>query len=246
MPSLVDKKTLLLTRPSRQSEKCAASIEEVFSEKFSCLISPLIDISIIGELPDLRPFQSIVFTSVNGVRAFVEKGGRTKSPCICVGDRTTAIARELGLDAYSAKGTANELVALAGQVFEPLSGPILYVRGKMVTGNLAKRLANLGFNVEELILYRQNPRQLALKAEREFAAGNIDLLTLYSPMTASLLGDAIKNNLDWPLENISVICISRNVEKQLAGLGFGTVRVAETPSHDAMVRLMGEYLRGQL
>lgn len=243
---MTNKKTLLLTRPALQSEKCATSIEEMFPERFRFLISPLLDISAVGKLPDLQPFQAMIFTSANGVRQFIEKGGQTKKPCICVGDRTTATARENGLDGYSAKGSADDLVRLAAQVLDPTAGPLLYIRGKQATGDITSRLNSLSFAVEELTLYRQNPRHLALKVEREFASGKIDLLTLYSPMTASLLADTIKKNPDWPLKDVSVICISRNVEKQLADLKFGKVRVAETPSQDAMERLLGEYLRGRL
>lgn len=243
---MTNKKTLLLTRPALQSEKCATNIEEMFPERFRFLISPLLDISGVGTLPDLKPFQAIIFTSANGVRQFIEKGGRTKIPCVCVGDRTTATAREHGLDGYSAKGSADDLVRLAGQVLNPTAGPLLYIRGKQAAGDIASRLNSLGFSLEELTLYRQNPRHLTLKVEREFATGKVDVLPIYSPMTASLLADTIKKNPDWPLENISVICISRNVEKQLVDLKFGKVRLAETPSQDAMERLLGEYLRGRL
>ncbi len=243
---MTNKKTLLLTRPSLQSEKSALNIEEMFPNRFRCLISPLLDISGVGELPDLAPFQAIIFTSANGVREFVKRGGQTKLPCICVGDRTTAIARENSLDGFSAKGSADDLVQLAGQVLNPAAGPLLYIRGKKATGDIAKRLNAFGFAIEELVLYRQNPRHLTLKVEREFAATKVDLLMLYSPMTASLLVDTIKKNPKWVLKKISVICISRNVEKQLVDLEFGKVRVAETPSQDAMKRLMGEYLRGRL
>lgn len=246
MTSLGNKKTVLLTRPALQSKKTALNIEETFPNRFQCLISPLLDIAPVGELPDLSPFQSIVFTSANGVRQFVEKGGKTNVACICVGDRTTATAREYGLDGYSAKGAADDLVQLAGQVLDPTAGPLLYIRGKHASGDISERLQTLGYEVEEVTLYHQNSLELSADVAQAFAMGQIDLLTLYSPRTAMLLAKSIKKNPDWPLDHIEVICISRNVEKQLSDIEFTKLQVAQTPSPDAMERLMGEYLRGCL
>ena len=120
-------KTLLLTRPNAQSLALAQKIETEFPDMATCLISPLMAITPVGDLPEISKFQALLFTSINGVKAFVDLGGTTTSKCFCVGTRTKQAAQAAGLDAVSANGAAAELIVLVAKVLNPANGPLLHI-----------------------------------------------------------------------------------------------------------------------
>ena len=148
-------KTLLLTRPIVQSRTLADEIRATFSERAECLISPLLAIEFTGELPEISNYQAVLFTSINGVKAYADRAGPKGALCYCVGDKTAAAARSLGLIAESANGDASSLLALVATTLDPTAGPILHVRGESAVGGITTKLAALGFEAKDIVLYRQ-------------------------------------------------------------------------------------------
>ena len=60
--------TLLLTRPRAQSDLFLADCEAALDRRLPVVISPLIEIDPVGDIPDLGHFRTIVLSSGNGVR----------------------------------------------------------------------------------------------------------------------------------------------------------------------------------
>jgi len=239
---LTNVKTLLLTRPIAQSRALAKKIETAFPDKATCLISPMMAITQVGDLPDTSKFQALLFTSVNGVQAFVDLGGAT-GKCYCVGTRTMHVAQAAGLDAVSANGAAAELVALVANDLNPNDGPLLHIRGEHTTGDIAENLTTHGFTVEQAVLYTQQVCDLSGAAREALARGSVQGLPLYSPLTARRFVEIMVKNPDWPTQNLTALCISQNVADELRSLTLGRVEIAANPNGAAMLVLIGQFLR---
>ena len=236
--------TILLTRPAPQSLAYAQTLEDMFRDRIRCVTSPLLEIAPTGAAPKLDGVQAVLFTSANGVRTLSKLNTiKPAIPCFCVGDKTAMEARGLGCEAFSAKGGADELVQLASTILTPAGGPILYIRGKMATGDIAQKLTSQGFSVDEHIIYEQVPLTLTDLARDLFEKEKIDILPLFSPMTAKLLADEITNHPEWRLDNIDAICLSANVRNQVNGLAFRSLSTVETPTADAMSSAIAGLLR---
>jgi len=236
-------KTLLLTRPEAQSRALAKDIDTIFPDTARCIISPLLEIAPAGALPDLAAFQALIFTSVNGVQAYVGLSGPIGLRAFCVGARTAKVAGDAGLQAVSADGGAKDVVALVQSQLAPDGGAVLHIRGEHVAGEIAMSLRGVGFSVEEAVLYQQVAQGLTETARAALANGEIDVLPLYSPRTAETLLTEISNNPDWPIGQITAICISENVAKAVHTAGFGGVDIAAGPNGAEMLSAIGRFLR---
>lgn len=236
-------KTLLLTRPKVQSHALAQNIETEFPDMATCLISPLAEITPTGALPDTSKFQAILFTSFNGVQSFADLGGTTSRKCYCVGARTMQAAKAAGLNAVSANGAAAELIAKVAEELTPANGPLLHVRGEHTAGDIAENLTAQGFTVEQAVVYRQPPCGLTNTAQQALAAGDIEILPLYSPLTARRMAEILASNSDWPTQDITALCLSKNVAAEIENLNISAVEIAAKPNGEAMLALIGRFLR---
>lgn len=236
-------KTLLLTRPEAQSRTLANDIETNFTRRARCIIAPLMAITPFGRLPDTTKFQALLFTSINGVKAFAALGGSVDVPCYCVGERTAAAAQDVGLTAISANGAAADLVTLMANDLNPTDGPLLYVRGENTTGGVAKALSERGFSVQSEVLYQQKTCELSQTALQALAKGEVNALPLYSPLTARRLANVLTNNPEWPTDNLTALCISENVASEVRNVPLVRIEVAFEPNGAAMLTLISQFLR---
>lgn len=236
-------KTLLLTRPEAQSRALAKDIETKFPGQARCIIAPLMAIVPVGKLPDTTNFQALLFTSVNGVKAFAALGGSTDRPCYCVGARTADAARNAGLNAISANGAAVDLVALVAKNLAPEDGALLYIHGENTAGDIDGELSNLGFSVSSEVLYQQAECEFSKATLNALENGEVGGLPLYSPLTARRLVRLLVDNPVWPTEKLTALCISENVAVEMRNLPFERVLISANPNGEAMQTLIGEYLR---
>lgn len=197
----------------------------------------------VGSLPDTTNFQALLFTSINGVKAFVALGDSSNIPCYCVGKRTAAAAREAGLNAISADGAAADLIALVANDLNPTDGPLLCVRGEITAGGVAKKLVECGFTVKSEVLYQQKSCDFSPETQQAMAKGEVNVLPLYSPLTARRLAKVLANNPEWTTGNLTALCISENVAAELQNLPLARIEVAFEPNGAAMLGLIGRFLR---
>jgi len=177
---------ILLTRPEASSRRMAGIWAALFGDQVSFCISPLMDIRFDPRLPDLSGIKTLIFTSTNGVAAYVEAKGPTNLPCYTVGDATARAAREAGMQAVSAGGNADSLVA---RILEDQAhGPMLHLRGAHARGEIAERLSSQGCPVSQAIVYSQHAMPLNIQAQSLLAGDTPVILPLFSPRTATLMG----------------------------------------------------------
>jgi len=239
---LTNVKTLLLTRPKTQSLALSRDIEDSFPDKARCIISPLMAITPIGDLPDTSEFQAVLFTSANGVQAFTDLGGTTNT-CYCVGERTSQAARAAGMEAISANGAAAELITLVSKKLNPKDGPLLHIRGEHTAGGIVENLTAQGFTVDQAVLYRQQVCDLTDVGQQALERGEVQGLPLYSPLTARRFAEVLAKNQSWPTQNLTALCISENVAAELQKLTLGRVEIAAKPNGTEMLALIDRFLR---
>ncbi len=237
-------KTLLLTRPEEQAKSFAGLLHSNVSRDISCLISPLLKIEPTDAAPRLKNHQAVLFSSANGVRVMINHFGIfPRIPCFCVGDKTSAVAREFGCNAYSAKGNADDLIKLIDTVLTPADGRLLYVRGQKTIGDIGPRLQALGYDVEEIVAYDQIRETMTTEAASAMEGGRIDLIPLFSPMTAEYLMDEVSRNSQWATDHVDVICLSPKIARNIEQSRFRSVSSVETPTSAAMLSGISRLIR---
>lgn len=223
--------SILLTRPTRQSNEYAEVLRRELPGNVRIIISPLIEISPVTQTLELQDVRSLIFTSVNGVEAFVRESHRRDFTCFCVGDRTAECAKSLGFAAISANGTVENLAAMIGA--QPDNGPYLHAHGRHVAQETKGLFQPLGAAYRNVVLYDQHRVPLTSTAMRLILKGNPLIVPLFSPRSAVFFARQVS---DMPLARVIAVCISQNVANALAGLGFGQVIVAAQPRADAVTR----------
>jgi len=178
---------ILLTRPEASSRRMAAILFARFGDRTGVCISPLMEIRLDPRLPSLDGIKTLIFTSANGVAAYVAAKGPVSMTCYTVGDATAQAARDAGLRAISAGGDAE---ALIDRILEDdVPGPMLHLRGAHARGEIAERLSALGCPVSQAIVYTQNAIPLSEEAKDLLQGDAPVILPVFSPRSATLLGN---------------------------------------------------------
>ncbi|PZQ46675.1 MAG: uroporphyrinogen-III synthase [Rhodovulum sulfidophilum] len=227
-------KTLLLTRPERQSAAFARALDAALPGRFAVTVSPMTRISPTGAPLDLADASGLLFTSANGVEQFAARGIATALPAYCVGAMTAAAARAAGLRAESAGGDVAALAALAAAAHRPGDGPLVHIRGRHAAGDLIGLLAARGVPARPAEIYAQEPEPLGPEAAARFAGGRIDVVALFSPRSSAALAAAIVAG-GWPVGDLVSVAISPAADAAFAGLSPGRRVVAEAPGRAGLI-----------
>lgn len=224
---------LLLTRPQRASEAFARDLAAE-GLRFRPVISPLISIEITGPLPDTDAANGLIFTSANGVSAWMQLGGRADLPVFAVGPATARAAQTAGLKTQSADGSVEDLyAALLAQRPE---GPLLHLHGAHVRGNLAARLTDAGLTCRSAVVYDQPAQHLTAEA-RAALGGNVPVVApVFSPRTGKLLARECAN------APLLVAAMSEAVSNALAPLHKQELIVAQKPESEEMKKAVSRLL----
>ena len=212
--------TLLLTRPEPQSQAFLAECEAEMKRRLPVVISPLLRIENIGDIPDLDNFDTIILTSGNGVaRLGPALAGRR---VFTVGERTAALARAHGAEASALGENVEAFLDHATEI----KGKALFCRGVHSRGELAARLVSGGVEIEEAVLYDQVAVPLSNAASLLLTGEDPVVAPVFSPRTARLLSASL---ITAPL---TVLAISPATAK--AWTSRGRILIAETPDAFAM------------
>lgn len=228
-------RTVLLTRPRADSEKMAVEIEKRGLTPF---IEPMLEIVFLDvTLPDLAPYQALIFTSANGVDGFARLSPVRDIPVYTVGNATGARAAGHGFrDINTGSGDLEELNAALRTADMKENVPVLHICGEHTAGDIVIR----GVPVERVIAYRAD-KSAALGDEclKYMDNGDFAAALFYSPRTAenfaALLTAAGRTE---KVSTIKALCISAAVVKCLDHLPWQDVRAADTPTRNGMLRLL--------
>ncbi len=225
------RRTVLITRPRPQAEQFAKAIEEARPGLFSCIIAPLLTIEILKKPVDLVGVDALIFTSANGVRAFLENSTRRDIPALCAGKAAYIVARKAQINATLQGPTAGELrdTLLAGSQD---GRSFLHITGNHQAIDLTGSLGNAGISAEKLVLYDQLRQPLPPDVAALLAAGGIHAVPLFSPRTAKIFAE-LCSSMNLP-PDLALVCISSAAAQQVEKLGLA-LTIADNPTQSAMI-----------
>lgn len=227
-----DRPVILLTRPKKQSERFAVLCQQALGDQQDIIQSPVLRIEFLP-LPAVdSDCEALIFSSENGVAAYVQANGRTDLPAYCVGERTAKAADAAGLRAHCANGSADDLVKLVQAA--GIRGKMLHIHGEHTRGDIAARL---GGNTREVVGYRQIEQPINKVALAALAGTRKIILPMFSPRTAELFFSAV-GNITAPL---CVVSMSEAVKNAVIGSNLPRntrIETADTPDAAAMLRII--------
>ncbi|MGE0742189.1 MAG: uroporphyrinogen-III synthase [Hyphomonadaceae bacterium] len=214
-----------ITRALPEAEATAARLRALGAEP---LVAPLLTIVACAYNTNVEGAQALLFTSINGVRAFPDVRGARDCIVLAVGDATAEAARAAGFaNVRSADGDVAALAALANATLEPSKGKLIHIAGAHLAGDLAGELHAAGFIVERRIAY-QAVAVTALPAAFSTAP---DAVLFYSARAAEAF-----LNLGAPgAEATIAACMSPGVAEKAAQARWKTLIVAPAPREDALL-----------
>lgn len=226
---------VILTRPAAQSARFATQLRARLGEGFDILTAPLM----APEFPTTRlpdgPFSALILTSGTALEALPHLTGALPRRAYCVGHRTAEAARALGLDAVSADGDAEALLALL--LDQRPEGGLLHLHGEAPRGDLVARLMAAGVAAEGLCVYRQRALPLTQAATARLAQPGPVAFPVFSPQTAEQLVIALAS-LPRLTAMLHFAAISRATAAPLLRSCLGPVDVAARPEAAAMLDVL--------
>lgn len=238
---------MLVTRPDPDASDTAARLGALGIEGVAC---PLLQHRTLDVgLPEPKGFAAVAVTSANALRALDERGVLARYrdiPLYAVGDRTAAMARQMGFHAVtSASGAFADLAELL--VHAPLAGPIFYPAARDMSADLGKSLAPFGRMVITAEVYAMNPvTALPEGMVERLREGDIAAALFYSKRTAQTFVRLVERGLDRSARiRLGMLCLSEAVAAPLLDAHFVRVGLADHPSEEAMMGLALSFARDQ-
>jgi uroporphyrinogen-III synthase len=237
----------LITRPEEDAAPLAAALNQ---RGIETTIESLLSIRTLADAElDLQGVQAILFTSANGVRAFVElaaaKGAADwrEIPALAVGDATARTARVAGFaQVASAGGNVESLAELVSAKLDPQKGPLFHAAGSAVAGDLAGLLGGRGFELRRAMIYEARPAEsLSSGTLDALQAGAFDLMLFFSPRTAGTFAALTQAAGDKAVDGCrraAALSLSPAVASAISALPFRSVETADHPDLPSMLQLV--------
>lgn len=214
--------TLLLTRPLALSERTAERVRAALPDA-SIVISPIMEIRQVSEVPDLGEYAGVILTSQNaasmlppspGVRAYT------------VGAKTARAATDKGLRVEAIFENAEDMVWHLDA-----KGPLLHLHGTHTRGDVAKKLSSAGIVTKSHLLYSQDTLKLTAKARAALMSNDPVILPLFSPRSAALVAKACSNSG----ANLHPLSMSPAVRQSWFEQTGRDCQILSSPTSDAML-----------
>jgi uroporphyrinogen-III synthase len=223
---------VIITRPLEDAEPLAEKLRALGHQP---IVMPLLQIVPRQDviIPE-APWQAICFTSANAPRAIPCRDAWRNLPVFTVGPQSKAEALRHGYRGVEALGGNVEgLSAELAKRLKPQDGPLLYITGTEISGDLQGTLARQNFSVTRIEAYDAQPCDTPdLSAHLRTAQA----VMLFSPRSARLWMDALAHQGAAPPHQFAHFCLSANVARVLPA---GTsCRVASHPEEAALLALL--------
>jgi uroporphyrinogen-III synthase len=222
-----------ITRAMPEAEATAVRVRERGATPY---LAPLLSIVPCSFDVSLRGAQALLFTSANGVRAFPGARAAKALQVLTVGDATARAAHAAGFaNVRSASGDAEALIALARALLAPSAGKLIHIAGQHVAGDVAGRLREAGFEVEQRTAYTA----VAAATLPSAFAENLDLVLFHSARAAeTYMAFGAPGS-----ERFVAGCLSSGVAIAAAKAAWRRIVTAPVPNDEA---LLGATLGGEI
>ena len=221
---------VIVTRAQPGSDETATHLAEL---GYRAILSPMLKIVDTGlDRAALESVTELVFTSANGVRAFLTSGAGTEGfKAWCVGPATSAAAREAGFATIvEGDGDADDLARLILTARSELAGPLLHIANDAAAGNLVATLKAAGLDARFEAAYRTQAEPcLSAEALSALAQGPTIVL-IHSAKGATALAAS-----GAPLERAGIVAISENAAAPLEARPNAGLRIAARPNEASLM-----------
>ena len=200
------------------------------------------------ELPEMPPFQAIVFTSRHAVAALagiasIEKvatlGALRSLPVYAVGRRTALAARQVGFDhVITGPGDGNALVPLMVANLNPNAGDILWPSASMISFDIASRLFDFGYSVRQIPVYSMvATRHISGDLLARLAACSSAAVVAMSTRSIEFFSQVLNTSqFEGYRKRITVIASSKAIAVA-AGSGWADIIVAKAPRRSRVLAI---------
>lgn len=227
--------TLINTRPSEDSKALSMCLHEMGVDVIE---SPLLRVrNIKGDQINTDIYQSLIFTSANGVRALSKRTDKRRCAVFAVGDATAQEAKSAGFaSVISASGDVDDLVEVISQHAVPAAGPLFHAAGTAVAGDMAGTLSARGFVVHREQLYEaEAASSLSSDAISVIRDARADGVLIYSPRTARTFDVVVAHaHLGAEVARLTLFALSHNVDAA-SSLSWGKRIVAKKPNQESLL-----------
>jgi uroporphyrinogen-III synthase len=228
---------VLVTRPEPGASATARRLQAM---GFAPVLAPLLTIVPLNAgVPPAEAVRAILVASQHAVPPLPDS--HRSLPLFAVGDATAETARRHGFGrVHSAEGDAEALARLVARSLTPGGLPLLLAAGLGQGHHLARLLAESGFAVERREVYAARPAATLPEAARRLidarASGRV---LLFSRETALCLGRLIQGTeLLAGFATLDLAAMSRSVAEAVRDLPWRSIRVAMTPTEQAVLALL--------
>ncbi len=230
---------LLLTRPEAESQ---ALRQRLLASGHSVDVAPMLAIRRKHDsVPDLDGVTALLFTSANGLRAFIDATPRRDFTVYAVGPASALAAKAAGFTQVEAAGGNVELLAdLVRARHSAGSGALLHAAGSARAGDLQAMLRADGYDVRRSVLYdAETAIALPDAVSATFGAKGYDGVLFFSPRTAATFVTlAQAAGIAAGAEASAALCLSANVAEAVQNLRWRRIAVAATPGEDDLLALL--------
>ena len=227
---------IIVTRPEEDGSSLKEKLEAM---GHSVILLPLL--RIVPRRPVFirkLPYQAIVATSANGIRALNGHAELKSLRMLTVGPQSMKAAKDAGfLKVEAHGGDLDGLVAHIRKTLQPAAGPILYLSGNETAGDLEDQLTKAGFDCWRSIVYDAVQAKHPGPAEAALRERTADAVLLYSPRSARIWCKIVWDaGLAEEAASAHYFCLSKNVAATLPKTWARTV--AKSPDEFAMLALL--------
>lgn len=249
-------KTVLVTRPRKQSEDMTGQLEAVGATVVHCptieVLPPNSWAQLDASIRRVREYDWVVFTSANGVRFFFDRLGEIEiegaealaGMVVCaIGPVTARALEQTGVVAQvtasesKAEGALRAIIDHVGGEQNVKGLQFLIPRAKVAREILPAGLRKLGARVDAVEAYQTvKPETARESILRLFAETSIDVVTFTSSSTVSNFAALVGlTDLSGLLANILVACIGPITAETAASHGLKNIIQPELYNTEALV-----------
>lgn len=194
----------------------------------------------------------VIFTSANGVHAYIEAGWSTDHFAVCVGPATTAAAADAGFEnLMNTDGNADHLVEGILDSFDPATTPFVHYANDAAAGDVCNKLTAAGYHARFVPLYGAVPIDWSeVGALLSVGLGEQSAILVHSAKAAKVVNDWL-NEGQIATESLLLVAISERAAAPLNHRAWHCVQTAEHPNEMKLIEALqiaieaGVSLKGQ-
>ena len=185
--------------------------------------------------------QAIIFTSSNAVRAVKDFGRLYNLKAFTVGEKTAKLVESAGFKEVVCIGAnVAEAISYFDQEKEKLPRSLIYLRGNRIKKDLKSVLSVLGYNIEQIIVYKtEQVDSFSSKVRALFEQDQLKAASFYSQATAiNYIRLATEFNLKENHRQIEAFALSEQIAEILEQIKWRRVNIAKRPTEKEMMELI--------